>query len=117
MHTITASNATTAQPRAARPYGLILYFVAAYAWQWLCLFISYLMVRGQITLPVPHELIDTIGALSPLLAAIGVTAYESGGTGVRAHRRKVNRKRVPFQSMLLSCGRPQPRWLARAASG
>jgi len=105
MHTLTASNATTAQPRAARPYGLILYFVAAYAWQWLCLFISYLMVRGQITLPVPHELIDTIGALSPLLAAIGVTAYESGGTGVRALLRQALRWRV------------RPIWYAVALGG
>jgi len=55
MQTITAWSATLAQPRAARPYGLILYFVAAYAWQWLCLFISYLMVRGQVSLPAPHE--------------------------------------------------------------
>ena len=32
MHTITASSATPAQPRAARPYGMILFFVVAYAW-------------------------------------------------------------------------------------
>ena len=57
MQTITASREITASPRAARPYGLILYFVAAYAWQWLCLFLSFLMIRGQITLPVPHELL------------------------------------------------------------
>jgi membrane protease YdiL (CAAX protease family) len=94
MHTITAPSTTMAQPRAARPYGLILYFIAAYAWQWLCLFLSFLMVRGQITLPVPHELIDTIGALSPLVAAIGVTAYEAGGAGVRALLRQVLRWRV-----------------------
>src|SRR5215470_554243 len=105
MQTITASSATTAQPRAARRYGLILYFVAAYAWQWLCLFISFLMVHGQITLPVPHELIDTIGALSPLLAALGVATYESGGAGVRALLRQVLRWRV------------RPRWYAIALGG
>jgi membrane protease YdiL (CAAX protease family) len=98
MQTITASSATTAQPRTVRRYGLILYFVAAYAWQWLCLFLSFLMVHGQITLPVPHELIDTIGA-------IGVTAYESGGAGVRALLRQVLRWRV------------RPRWYAIALGG
>ena len=105
MHTLTASSTTTAQPRTARRYGLILYFVAAYAWQWLCLFLSFLMVHGQITLPVPHELIDTIGALSPLLAAIAVIAYESGGTGVRALLRQALRWRV------------RPRWYAVALGG
>jgi len=105
MQTITPASATMAQPRAARPYGLVLYFVAAYAWQWLCLFISFLMVRGQISLPVPHELIDTIGALSPLLAAIGVTAYESGGTGVRALLRQALRWRA------------RPIWYAVALGG
>jgi uncharacterized protein len=105
MQTITSAGATTAQPRAARRYGLLLYFVAAYAWQWLCLSISYLMVHEQISLPVPHELIDTIGALSPLLAAIGVTAYESGGAGVRALLRQVLRWRV------------RPRWYAIALGG
>ena len=54
MHAITPASVTTPQPRATRRYGLILYFVAAYAWQWLCLLISFLMVRGQISLPVPH---------------------------------------------------------------
>jgi membrane protease YdiL (CAAX protease family) len=105
MHAITPASVTTPQPRAARRYGLIFYFVAAYAWQWLCLLISFLMVRGQITLPVPHELIDTIGALSPLLAAIGVTAYESGGAGVRALLRQAVRWRV------------RPRWYVVALGG
>src|SRR6476661_8032260 len=105
MQTIAPASVTTAQPRAARPYGLILYFVAAYAWQWLCLFLSFLMAHGQVTLPVPHELIDTIGALSPLLAAIGVTAYEAGGAGVRALLRQALRWRI------------RPRWYAVALGG
>ncbi len=52
MHTLTASNATTAQPRAARRYGLILFFVVAYAWDWLFQLLSILIARHTISLPL-----------------------------------------------------------------
>src|SRR6266540_2141712 len=84
MHTLTASSTTTAQPRAARRYGLILFFVAAYAWTWLFQLLSMLIARHTISLPLPRELVETIGFLGPALAALVVTAYEAGGAGVRA---------------------------------
>jgi len=53
MQTITVSSATTAQPRAARRYGLILFFVASYAWTWLFQLLSMLIARHTISLPLP----------------------------------------------------------------
>jgi hypothetical protein len=85
LQTITASSATTAQPRAARRYGLILFFVVAYAWDWLFQLLSILIARHTISLPLPRELVETIGFLGPALAALAVTAYEAGGAGVRGH--------------------------------
>jgi membrane protease YdiL (CAAX protease family) len=105
MHTITATSATTAQPRTVRRYGLILYFVAAYAWTWLFQLLSALMARHTINLPLPGELIETIGFLGPALAALGVTAYESGGAGLRALLGQLLRWRV------------RPIWYAVALGG
>ncbi len=94
MHTLTASSTTTAQPRAARRYGLILFFVAAYAWTWLFQLLSMLIARHTISLPLPRELVETIGFLGPALAALVVTAYEAGGAGVRALLAQLLRWRV-----------------------
>jgi len=105
MQTITASSVTTAQPRAARRYGLILFFVVAYAWTWLFQMLSALMARHTISLPLPGELIETIGLLGPALTALGVTAYESGGAGVRALLAQLLRWRV------------RPIWYAVALGG
>jgi membrane protease YdiL (CAAX protease family) len=105
MHTIIAASATPAQPRAARRYGLILYFVTAYAWTWLFQMLSALMVRHTINLPLSGELVETIGLLGPALAALGVTAYESGGAGLRALLGQLLRWRV------------RPIWYAVALGG
>jgi hypothetical protein len=105
MHTLTASNATTAQPRAARRYGLILFFVVAYAWDWLFQLLSILIARQTISLPLPRDLVETIGFLSPALAALAVTAYESGGAGVRGLLAQLLRWRV------------RPIWYAVALGG
>jgi membrane protease YdiL (CAAX protease family) len=105
MHTFTAASATTAPPRAARRYGLILFFVAAYAWTWLFQLLSVLIARDTISLPLPRELVDTIGFLGPALAALGVTAYESGGAGLRTLLAQLLRWRV------------RPIWYAVALGG
>jgi len=105
MHTLTASSTTTAQPRAARRYGLILFFVAAYAWTWLFQLLSVLIARHTISLPLPRELVETIGFLGPALAALAVTAYEAGGAGVRALLAQQLRWRV------------RPSWYAVALGG
>ena len=105
MQTITASSVPTAHPRAARRYGLLLFFVAAYAWTWLFQLLGVLITRHTISLPLPRELVDTIAFLGPALAALGVTAYESGGAGLRALLAQLLRWRV------------RPLWYAVALGG
>jgi len=98
MHTIIAANATATQPRTVRRYDLILYFVAAYAWTWLFQLLSALMARHTISLPLPGELVETIGLLGPALAAVGVTTYETVGPLV-VYRKSVDEFRaaaIPF---------------------
>src|SRR5215213_1794059 len=106
MHTITAASATTAQPRAARRYGLILFFVAAYAWIWLFQLLSALMARHAISLPLPSELVETIGLLGSALAALGVTAYETGGAGLRTLLGQLLRWRIRPIWYVVALGEP-----------
>jgi hypothetical protein len=64
MHTITAAHATTAQPRTVRRYGLVLYFVGAYAWTWLFQLLSALMARHTISLPYRASSSKQLGFLA-----------------------------------------------------
>ena len=70
----------------ARRGGLLFYFLGAYALTWLFWVPAALAARGQLDLPVPGFLLMVLGGLGPMLAAILVSAYESGGAGVRPVR-------------------------------
>ncbi len=79
----------------ARRGGLLAYFVGAYALTWLFWVPAALAGRGAVELPVPGFLLLVLGGLGPMLAAILVSAYESGGAGVRALFGQLLRWRVP----------------------
>ena len=64
--------------RGAFPF---TYFVVAFAFTWTCWWLAVLDERGLIALPVP---LVTLGAFGPLIAAVAVTAHESGRAGLRA---------------------------------
>ena len=82
------------QPSRFAKNGLLLYFVVAFAFTWVILGLAILAARGVIVLPVSTTILVTLATLGPLLAALSVTAYESGRAGVRALLQHVTRWRV-----------------------
>ncbi len=85
----------SARSSLARGGGLLLYFLGAYALTWMFWVPAALAARGQLDLPVPGFLLMVLGGLGPMLAAILVSGYESGGAGVRALFGQLLRWRVP----------------------
>ncbi len=67
------------------------YFIVAFAFTWTCWWLAVLDERGVVTLSIP---VVPLGAFGPLVAAVVVTAHESGRAGLRALMNRVLRWRV-----------------------
>jgi hypothetical protein len=80
---MTAPTLAVPTPTAGRA-GLTLYFLGAVAITWPCWGLVAIAARQGVTLPVPEEALMLLGGLGPLLAALSLTAAESGGARVRA---------------------------------
>jgi uncharacterized protein len=76
-----ATTATTSAPATtARAFPLV-YFVLALAVTWVLWWLAVLDARGLISVPIPAQ---PLGAFGPLVAAVIVTAQESGRAGLRS---------------------------------
>ena len=75
---------TTRAAGPVRGVALPLYFLGAYALTWVFWVPAALASRQEIGLPVPPAALLVLGGLGPMLAALGVTAWEAGRPGVRA---------------------------------
>ncbi len=87
---------------SARRGGLLAYFLGAYALAWLFWIPAALAAAGRLDLPVPGFLLLILGGLGPMLAAILVSGYESGGAGVRALFGQLLRWRVSIKWYLIA---------------
>ena len=83
-------NATAATSREARGF-LLQYFAVAFCFTWFFWWLAVLEERGVITLPIPAVF---LGAFGPVVAAVLLTARESGRAGVRSLLGRVVRWRV-----------------------
>ncbi len=84
--------ATTATPSRTTTIAFPLkYFVVAFAFTWAFWWPAVLDERGLISLPIPVVL---VGSFGPLVAAIAVTAQESGRAGLRTLLGRIVRWRV-----------------------
>ena len=98
---MTTNPLSTRLPLARRG-GLLFYFLGAYALTWLFWVPAALAARGQLDLPMPDFLLLVLGGLGPMLAAILVSAYESGGAGARALFGQLLRWRVSLKWYLIA---------------
>ncbi len=80
----------------------MLHFFVAYALIWLFWVPAALATHDRLDLPVPGFLLMVLGGLGPMLAAILVSGYESGGAGVRALFGQLLRWRVPLKWYLIA---------------
>jgi membrane protease YdiL (CAAX protease family) len=96
------TTSATGEAALARRSGLLTYFLGAYALTWLFWVPAALAARGLLDLPVPGFLLLILGGLGPMLAAILVGAYESGGAGVRALFGQLLRWRVSLRWYLIA---------------
>ncbi|HYO72510.1 MAG TPA: type II CAAX endopeptidase family protein [Archangium sp.] len=86
----TPSRTATSATKRAFPLG---YFVLAFAFTWSFWWAAALESRGLIpSLPVPAVF---LGAFGPMVAAVVLTARESGRAGLRSLLGRVTRWRVP----------------------
>ncbi len=93
----------TIEPTApTRGLGLPAYFVGAYALTWLFWVPAALMGHGMLALPVPGFALLILGGLGPMLAAILVSAYESGTSGIRSLFGQLLRWRVALGWYLMA---------------
>lgn len=90
---------------ASRVWGLLGYFIGAYALTYLFWVPAALAEAGRMTLPVPELAFLVLGGLGPMLAAIIVTGLESGLSGIRRLFGQLKRWRV------------SPGWYAMALLG
>lgn len=67
----------------SRRLPLTSYFVFAYAWTWLCWWPVAADAAGHLSLPVPRDLLVTLGQIGPFAAALGVAWVTGGGQGLR----------------------------------
>jgi membrane protease YdiL (CAAX protease family) len=83
-------SATAASPRRARGF-LLKYFVVIFSFTWFFWWLAVLEERGLIPLPIPAIF---LGAFGPMVAAVALTARESGRAGIRSLLGRVVRWRV-----------------------
>ena len=76
-----ATTATTSAPTTTARAFPLMYFVLALALTWVLWWPAALEARGLISLPIPAQ---PLGAFGPLVAAVIVTAQESGRAGLRS---------------------------------
>jgi membrane protease YdiL (CAAX protease family) len=74
--------------------GVLLFFAITHGLMLLCGGLAALVAQGRLTLPAPPLLLVALGGLGPLLAALVATAYDAGGTGMRALLAQAVRWRV-----------------------
>jgi uncharacterized protein len=87
-----ATTATTSAPTTTARAFPVTYFVLAFAFTWALWVPAALEARGLISpLPVPATF---LGAFGPLVAAVVVTALESGRAGLRSLLDRIVRWRV-----------------------
>src|SRR6266516_4269287 len=86
-----------------RPWGpLVRFFVLTYAVMWTCFFT---VVAAGIRVGTPlGVLLIHLGAYSPSLVALGLTARDEGGSGVRALLGRILQWRVPARWYLFAVG-------------
>ncbi len=77
-----------------RRSSLVGFFFCAYAFSWLCWFSVAAASSGHIALPVPKQLLTTVGQFGPFLAAILLTALQTGKPGLRELGRSLLRWKV-----------------------
>ncbi len=77
---MATTTATSAPTTTARSFPL-MYFVLALALTWVLWWPAALEARGMISVPIPAQ---PLGAFGPLVAAVIVTALESGRAGLRS---------------------------------
>jgi len=76
-----ATTATTSAPTTTARAFPLMYFVLALALTWVLWWLAVLDARGVISVPIPAQ---PLGAFGPLVAAVIVTALESGRAGLRS---------------------------------
>ena len=76
-----ATTATTSAPTTTARAFPLMYFVLALAVTWVLWWLAVLDARGLISVPIPAQ---PLGAFGPLVAAVIVTAQESGRAGLRS---------------------------------
>ena len=100
MNRTAAPGADTATTRG----DLWWYFAGAYAWTWALWIPAALAERGTLAVPVPVFLLQILGGLGPMGAAIAIAARRSGRTGVGDLFRQLRLRGLPR------------RWLVAAAA-
>jgi membrane protease YdiL (CAAX protease family) len=73
---------------------LLGFFVCAYGFTWACWLTIVAASLGWVRLPVSKELLATVGQFGPFVAAVLLTAIESGGPGLRDLLHRMLRWRV-----------------------
>jgi uncharacterized protein len=76
-----ATTATTSTPTTTAKSFPLMYFVLALALTWVLWWPAALEARGLISVPIPAQ---PLGAFGPLVAAVILTAQESGRAGLRS---------------------------------
>jgi CAAX protease family protein len=76
-----ATTATTSTPTTTAKSFPLMYFVLALALTWVLWWPAALEARGMISVPIPAQ---PLGAFGPLVAAVILTAQESGRAGLRS---------------------------------
>jgi uncharacterized protein len=76
-----ATTATTSTPTTTAKSFPLMYFVLALALTWVLWWPAALEARGLISVPIPAQ---PLGAFGPLVAAVILTALESGRAGLRS---------------------------------
>jgi uncharacterized protein len=85
------TTSATSPPRTTTSAFPLKYVLVAFAFTWFFWWLAVLDERGLISLPIPVIL---IGAFGPAVAAVAVTAQESGRAGLRSLLSRIVRWRV-----------------------
>jgi membrane protease YdiL (CAAX protease family) len=86
-----ATTATTSTPTTTARAFPLMFFVLALAFTWVLWWLAALDARGVISVPIPAQ---PLGAFGPLVAAVLLTAQESGRAGLRSLLGKILQWRV-----------------------
>lgn len=73
---------------------IVTFFALAYAFTWAFWIPAGFAATGRLSLPVPVILMEILGGLGPMAAAIAITALQHGKRGIGALFRRLFRARV-----------------------